>query len=122
MITHPSYAPQTERNILESFFSSFNFFNATMEIYVLQLFIAFRPSRVILMNQNDERAKLNPHFGCFDKLFRLPLARKGSNNRRIRQNSNHKPVIYVHLSNAKKKLKLKASSRKIRKKRKKNVC
>lgn len=71
-----------------------------MKIYVLQLFIAFGLGRVILMDQNDERMKKN-HFGCFDKLFCLPLARKGSNNRRIRQNSNHKPVIYVHLSNAK---------------------
>lgn len=50
----------------------------------------------------DESKKMRTIFWCFDKLFVYLWRMKGSNNRKIRQNSNHKPVIYVHLSNAKK--------------------
>lgn len=55
--------------------------------------------------------------GNFDKLFRLPLAvwMERIKPSKIRQNSNHKPVISVHLSNAKKTLEE-------GKERRKNVC
>lgn len=59
----------------------------------------------ILDSDRDESKAIE---ACFDKLFRLRFGEdeKDQTSQRVRQNSNHKPVIYVHLSNAKKNIKL----------------
>lgn len=92
--------------------ASFNIFNAALRIYVMQLFIVARPP-----HSDESNAISVVLINYFVYLWRW----KGSNNRRIRQNSNHKPVIYVHLSNAKKERKLQEFKKK-KKEERKNVC